>query len=717
MSTPGQRLFDLLPALYRVKDAQVAQAQGLAQGPLQSLLMLIEEQFSVVAEDLNQLYDDQFIETCAPWVVPYIGDLIGYKPVHGVATAVASPRAEVAHTISFRRRKGTILVLEQLARDVTGWGAHAIELFKLLATTQYMKALLPRRHYAPDLRRWQVRQYMDTGFDQTAHTLDVRLIATQRGRYNISNIGVFLYSLTAYSLTNSLLSPVGGSSQFFRFSPLGADMPLFNNPVSQGSQITAAAKPFNVPARLSRRVLCSDFQSKTGTVYYGQGNSLALSIGGAFQNAYQIQVCDLSGLDGSWMNVPQPGGPFVAAIDPELGRLALASPLPSTAAPPQATFYYGFNGDMGGGEYASRAASFAVEPESAVLSYSHTAPSGTTLQSVLNQAATQLGNPGVGAVAVEITDSWTYALPTTTASALQIAIPAGTTLELRAAEGCRPTLLLGGEITVVGGVGSTLILNGLLIAYAPSSSTAPVPTALIHAPSGLNQLGQIVLTHCTVVPGLSLASQGNPQYPGQPVLVAEVPAMQIVIQQSIVGGIQVQAQCTVTCTDSVLDACGPTGVACAALDGASGIGALTLQGCTVIGKLHAALFSLISNSILWSALASSDAWTAPVLADRRQQGCVRFSYLPTDAVAPRQFECVATGSDILTPLFYSLRYGDPGYAKLMPDTNNAIRRGADDGGEMGAFHFLLAPLRETDLLVRLQEYLPAGLQSGIFYQN
>jgi hypothetical protein len=53
----------------------------------------------------------------------------------------------------------------------------------------------------------------------------------------------------------------------------------------------------------------------------------------------------------------------------------------------------------------------------------------------------------------------------------------------------------------------------------------------------------------------------------------------------------------------------------------------------------------------------------------------------------------------------------------MPDTNNAIRRGADDGGEMGAFHFLLAPLRETDLLVRLQEYLPAGLQSGIFYQN
>ena len=45
--------------------------------------MLIEEQIAVVAEDLDQLYDDQFIETCAHWVIPYIGDLIGYQSVQG----------------------------------------------------------------------------------------------------------------------------------------------------------------------------------------------------------------------------------------------------------------------------------------------------------------------------------------------------------------------------------------------------------------------------------------------------------------------------------------------------------------------------------------------------------------------------------------------------------------------------------------------------------
>ena len=117
--------------------------------------MVIQEQLGVVAEDLDQLYDDQFIETCAPWVIPYIGDLIGYQAVKGIAPAIDNPRSEVADTISFRRRKGTVLVMEQLARDVTGWGAHAVEFFQVLGDTQYMNHIRPWNHYAPDLRRWE----------------------------------------------------------------------------------------------------------------------------------------------------------------------------------------------------------------------------------------------------------------------------------------------------------------------------------------------------------------------------------------------------------------------------------------------------------------------------------------------------------------------------------------------------------------------------------
>ena len=174
-----------------------------SRGPLQSLLMLVGEQIAAVAYDLDQLYDDQFIETCASWVIPYIGDLIGYQSIKGITAAVDNPRAEVAETISLRRRKGTVLVMEQLARDVTGWSAHAVEFFRILADTQYMNHIRLGNHYAPDLRRWQPGLYIDTGFDRTAHKVDVRRIASGRGRYNIQNIGIFLWSLSAYSVTSA----------------------------------------------------------------------------------------------------------------------------------------------------------------------------------------------------------------------------------------------------------------------------------------------------------------------------------------------------------------------------------------------------------------------------------------------------------------------------------------------------------------------------------
>ena len=67
----------LLPAVYRLRDAEQGE-------PLRALLALFAQQFAALEENLEQLYDDQFIETCADWVAPYIGDLIGYRPLHGV---------------------------------------------------------------------------------------------------------------------------------------------------------------------------------------------------------------------------------------------------------------------------------------------------------------------------------------------------------------------------------------------------------------------------------------------------------------------------------------------------------------------------------------------------------------------------------------------------------------------------------------------------------
>ena len=116
MSLDADQLFALLPAVYRTRDA----AGG---GQLQALFAVMAAQSAIVEDNISQLYDDQFIETCAPWVIPYIGDLIGYNSIYEVAAASSDSRAEVANTIGYRRRKGTLLALEQLAMDVSGRAA------------------------------------------------------------------------------------------------------------------------------------------------------------------------------------------------------------------------------------------------------------------------------------------------------------------------------------------------------------------------------------------------------------------------------------------------------------------------------------------------------------------------------------------------------------------------------------------------------------------
>jgi len=744
MSTSSSALFNLLPAVYRIRDAEIAASRNFltadevtqlnallsivpplnevdqqlldrlrakaARGPLESILSVVEEQLSILAENLDQLYDDQFIETCAPWVIPYIGDLIGYQSVNGIAPSIASPRAEVAHTISFRRRKGTVLVMEQLARNVTAWGAHAVEFFLRLGDTQYMNHIRLDNLYAPNLRHWEPREYQNTGFDETAHTIDVRRIAIGRGRYNIQNIGIFLWSLNSYSLAHAPLSAVPGQAQCFRFSSLGRDMPLFNLPVSQGVDITDPATPLNVPARLRRRVLCRDLTRITvdllSAQYYGEGLSLTLyDSTGAVIPAQNICSANLSGPDSSWNNLPAPNAPI--AIDPELGRIAVPT---SHQGDIFASWHYGFNAPIGGGEY-SRIKSFTGSAAQAVAKV-------PKAFATIHDALASLTGDGV----VEITDSGIYSEP----GGLAIAVSGH--IELRAADGCRPTLLLGKPIVATGGDESILEINGLLIAWDPSAAAA---NAMLSVPDAAdNQLTQLNLRHITFTPGWTLNPDGSPNtaFTGLPTVSAEIAGLAITVEDAILGALWVNGQSTASVMNSVIDATDPSlPVYVASIDSttkapASG-GSLTLNGCTVIGKVHAALLELVSNSIIWAELTAADSvgtpplWKSALWADRRQEGCVRFSYLPENAITPRRFQCITRARNVDQPIFYSLRYGDPDYAKLDTATPDSIRRGADDGGEMGVFHFLLNPLRESDLKIRLREYLPVGLEFGVIYQN
>ena len=677
----AETLFNLLPAIYRVRDAE-------QDGPLQALMAVLAEQVSALEENLAQLYDDQFIETAADWVVPYIGDLIGYRGLYGVTPELTSMRAEVANTIAYRRRKGTAAMLEQLARDVTGWDARAVEFFQRLATTQYMNHVRPDNLYAPNLRRWEPLERIGTAFDAVAHTADVRHVNRRRGKYNIPNIGIFLWRLAACPLTRSPAFAVDATH--YTFSPLGHVAPLFTDPVTEDA-ITHLAEPLNVPLPISRRVLHEQLGN-----YYGAGRSFFIELAardssGKLDPAVkpvpalpgEIIVCDLRDMTDAggnvvgWAHTPPPAGKI--AVDPALGRLAFPADPGKIVL---ISYHYGFSADMGGGEY-ERAATFdtALKPVVPIR--------------MPGQITEALAGEGV----VEIRDSGRYAeTPVINAAA-------GKRVELRAANGARPTLVLGGEFAISGGAEAEVTLSGLLITGGALRVTGPLRRLRLH--------------HCTLVPGPAAS------------LIIEAAGVAVEIDHCIVGGLRVTDGATVTISDSIIEAAAASALAEDAVayaglpdPGPAKLappgGDLTLTNCTVIGKVRARRLPLASNTIFLARLAAGDGWQFPVHVDQRQQGCVRFSFVPAGSRTPRRHKCQpASAADAarVRPQFTSLRYGDPGYGQLSARCAAEIRAGADDESEMGAFHDLYQPQRETNLRVRLDEYLRFGLEAGIFYAS
>ena len=74
------KLWALLPEVYRNDDSAVLDVPG----PLQELLSRIAVQVATVRRSLDRLWDDQSIETCDDWLVPYIGALLDVNLVAGL---------------------------------------------------------------------------------------------------------------------------------------------------------------------------------------------------------------------------------------------------------------------------------------------------------------------------------------------------------------------------------------------------------------------------------------------------------------------------------------------------------------------------------------------------------------------------------------------------------------------------------------------------------
>ena len=720
MTLSADQIYALLPAIYRTRDA----AQG---EPLKALIGVIAEQVGVLERDLAGLQADQFIETCAPWVVPYIGDLIGWTALLPGVPGAAGSRAEVANTIGYRRRKGTLIALEQLGADVTSRPVRAVEFFRRLAVDQSFRHLRPDSVGTIDLRGGLALTRLGGAFDSSNRTVDVRRIAPRArtaavpdrasldialhgpGRDNIPNIGAFVWRWIAFPVTRQPAFVV--DARRFMASPLGADMPLFNPP--------AAREPFDhltgrgdVPQPIGRREFHDD-----PAAFYGADNGLEVIADGTSIGVDRICVCDLSDTTplGGWQAAPA----GKVAIDPVLGRIAFAADLPAPRAV-LVSYCYGFPAEIGGGPY-DRGARLALQPRQ--VTFQRVIGAGATdtfgLPLRLEQAVAAFNARPAGTVGLIVLAGFGVAdIDLTGASAIRV--PPGSQLWIVAAEAgatdwspVRARYTLRGDIEVVG-------------------TTAPPPVAGNAPPEGrvmfsgillagqLRSSGQslsIGLQDCTLVPGRRLARNGLPTSSGTPSLLIGVPGSDLTLDHVITGPVAIDAAASARVTNSIVDATSRWQVAYAGLDGVGEGGSLHIEDSTVIGKVRAHELPLASNTIFLAERPLHDPWNAAVWSTRRQSGCVRFCFVPSDSLTPRQYRCLPGDpalEEALEPQFVSLHYGRPSYGLLAGDCPVAVWQGADDESQIGAYHLLFETQGVANLRTRFGEYLPFGLEAGIF---
>ncbi len=789
MSFTEKNIYELLPSYYRVRDEDLG-------GPLKGLLEVIAREALVTQDNIAELYENWFIETCREWVVPYIGDLLGVRNLHTIKGAgVVSQRAYVANALSYRRRKGIAPLLEQLSLDVAGWRAHVTEFFQLLATTQYMNHIRLQRTVAPDLRNMNGLDLLNSAFGSIAHTADVRHISSGRGRYNIPNIGLFIWRLQSYPVTRSVARKMncisgGGAGIYFTFSPLGDDIQLFNRPQTE-VVVTHLSEEINVPGLLRRRALYDELEARRQAKadnndpgYQFFDDRLVVEddphlkkhpVFEIFLNnddkpiaSEEILICNLEKCctppdkknykvlqnDGTYAEVALP---IKVAVDPVLGRFIFTDPAVTAAV---VSYAYGFSGDTGGGPYNRQDSipeNFKKDQFVTLAEDSNTEEGKKelwhcgvskylkavsdekiyeTLEEAIDKWSNRLTSESYGIISImdnAMYDKDLNLFIKEKDSLLIIAadwpireVPDTLPIQRKrikgdlAAGGLRPHI--AGNINVKGladpekKTGGNLTLNGLLI------------EGKLQLLNG--NLGQLALVHSTLVPGKG----GLEAISASPPDVLSNQWLTLQLNRCITGPIVMHdaAVKLLEVTDSIIDFANGRAIDVPKAP-------VTLHGSTVLGKTVAKVLN-----------AENCIFTEIIKVERRQEGCIRFSFVPVNDVAhplqlsetPRKFRCQpeleiteqtaeaekagpitqAQKNKIrdnilswLVPGFSSVTYDHYAYAQLSSNCPVQISSGADDGSEMGIFYFLKQPQRTANLRIALAEYLPLGLEAGLIY--
>ena len=717
-----EKLWALVPEVYRYEDGA---------GVLRSIIELLAHEAAIVRRSNDRVWEDQFIELCDEWAVPYIGALVATRMLSD--KNLRGRRVDVAKTIYYRRRKGTPRVLEELISDIAGWEGVVVEEFRRLGRARHgldpFPAPLAGRLTGTmpggwaDLREPGGSELAGGPFEEYFHTPDMRFPKGLDGRYGIPKLAFYLYRLTAYPITGA--TPFrDGSKLLFTFDPSGRDTPLFNlrqRPESWDDWHPALE--WELPAPIRCRLLGDAeyllSQTVVNNVLADPTNSTTLSA---------VQAADLAKLYG-WPFEDEEGLRAVFAGYPDLkgfvqpavshfftlllkysivvcGKRQL---LPLAILVKVATYPNGVPVELVTAANLSQAPAtdkaLAIDPvrgryfftdvttdvSGALVDYymgfSGPLGAGSYNRKDMSTATPTKTITGGGAiVAVDIPANGVLQVGDNQTYGPVDNPPATESLLIGAGEQLRPYLRLGTDwvFTAKAGVDAVLVLDGLWIGEG----------AVVLQ----GKWASVTIRNCTLDPGGDSTISGTALK--TVVLKVEGTLDELCITNSIMGPI------AVTGNVEALTVCGAiiqSTDATPALQQAAGKTALdnvTIFGSVGVDHLEASGVAITGNC---------------TVADV-QHGCFRFGAAPAGSQVPRPYESLLFTGDS-NSWWNSRRFGDAAYGQLSDVAPQKLLSGGDEGYEIGAFASLLNPFKQHDLEAKVQEYMPFGLIPIFIHQT
>ncbi len=701
-----ERLYELLPAFVRYRDQS-----DPADSPLRALMAVLERQFAALERDIDGLYDDWFVETCQHWIAPYLGDLVGVRGLDSPDAWVAGQRTRIANALAYRRLKGTVPVLERVARDVTGWPCVASPFFAKLARCQSLEAVRAGRGATVDVRDRSALARMGGPFDPLARRPRIggapglAPLDGPGAGYDLAGVGLYFWRLQSYPARGRSARRVAPGC--YTFNPLGIDQPLFNAWRS-GGELTEATAEKDVPGPITRAVLAEELDCRRrgaacATAFLGASPALEIvdPRTGAPVPWRSIRVADL----GEWRRpdaaVPRPSAPgerVVVALDPERGRLAFATDFPAVAEV-EVSYHYALQGDVGGGPY-DRAATVPGDahagPASAAAPRAAPADGEARFRSL--QGALQARPADAGEAVIELVDSATYG--GLRGFDLEIDLRAGASLTIGAAAGESPCIIGNLRIVVGPGAGhARLTLDGVTVggkvvfAAAAGEGAGPARRCTLDVRDCTLMAPDRALDRDGAGGGIELDADAAGQLD-----------LTVRARSSILGPVVIRSGCgRLQALECIVD--GGSGFAIAGAAGAAVPGcASELTRCTILGRVSAARL-----------VAEDSIFGDPVTVAAPRVSRLRYCYVPPGSAAGALEHCQPADGRSLAPVFTSRRHGAPGYAQLSRRCPREISAGASGGSEMGVFCALGHPFREANLASILDEHLPSRLEARVFH--